>query len=139
MPTLALTPDELLTTARTVRQGWQWVVVTDPDLRARVGAIYGEQSRTYLASGQSAASLFADDPDRAPSRSGSGTSVEWLGEHMGEVPVLLIPCLKAGRALPAGNQAGLWGSLMPTACYTGETFKPAARQPLDDVLHIDGR
>ncbi|HEX5383602.1 MAG TPA: nitroreductase family protein [Propionibacteriaceae bacterium] len=101
---------------------------------------------------------------------------------MGEVPVLLIPCIKAAR-LTAGNQAGLWGSLLPaawsymlaararglgtawttlhlryekeisellgipadirqgalipTAYYTGDTFKPAPRQPLDAVLHIN--
>ena len=42
-----------------------------------------------------------------------GTSVEYLGEHMGDVPVLVIPALR-GR-LPAGNQAGLWGSVLPAA------------------------
>jgi nitroreductase len=29
------------------------------------------------------------------------------------------------------------GALVPTAFYSGETFKPAPRAPLDDVLHID--
>jgi nitroreductase len=104
---------------------------------------------------------------------------------MGQVPVLVIPCLHVGRGgLPDGNQAGLWGSvlpaawsymlaararglgtawttlhltyedevaqllglpdtirqtaLIPTAYYTGETFRPTARQPLDEVLHVDG-
>jgi nitroreductase len=102
---------------------------------------------------------------------------------MGQVPVLVIPCLQA-RNLPAGNQSGLWGSilpsawsymlaararglgtawttlhlsyeqevsellglpedirqtvLIPTAYSIGTNFKPAPRQPLDDVLHIDG-
>ena len=103
---------------------------------------------------------------------------------MGEVPVLVIPCIRVGSdGLPAGNQAGIWGSilpaawsyalaararglgtawttlhlnyerevaellglpdgvaqaaLLPTAYYTGTSFKPAARQPLDDVLHLD--
>ena len=212
MPTLALTPDELLTTTRTVRkrldltrpvpmelvrecleialqaptgsnrQGWQWIVVTDADLRARLGAIYGEVTATYLDSGRSASSLFADDPERAAVQARVGSSAAWLGEHMGEVPVMVVPCIEA-QALPAGNQAGLWGSLLPavwnymlaararglgtawttlhltreaevaeilgipagyhqaalipTAYYTGETFKPAARMPLDDVLHLD--
>ena len=27
--------------------------------------------------------------------------------------------------------------LIPTAFYTGDTFKPAARQPLEDVIHYD--
>jgi nitroreductase len=29
------------------------------------------------------------------------------------------------------------GVLIPTAYYTGETFQPAPRQPLDDALHIN--
>jgi nitroreductase len=29
------------------------------------------------------------------------------------------------------------GVLIPTAYYTGETFRPAPRQPLDDILHVD--
>lgn len=212
-PVLDLTPDELLTTTRTVRkrldltrpvpldlvkeclqialqapsgsnrQGWQWMVVTDPALRAAVGQIYKEVTDEYFASHGSAAKLFADDPDRAPIQQRVGTSVAWLGEHMGEVPVLLIPCIKAGKTLPEGNQAGLWGSLLPaawsyalaararglgtawttlhlqreaevaellgipagfhqaalipTAYFTGETFKPAAREPVDNVLHVD--
>lgn len=30
------------------------------------------------------------------------------------------------------------GGLVPTAYYTGETFKPAKREPLDTVLHLEG-
>ena len=214
MATLPLSPDELLTTTRTVRkrldldrpvpmdlvrecieialqapsgsnrQGWQWLVVVDPDLRSRIGQIYREVTEGYLASQGSAAKLFADDPQRAPVQRRVGDSVAWLGRHMGDVPVLVIPCLKAGEQLPAGNQAGLWGSLLPavwnymlaararrlgtawttlhlqreaevadllglpagvhqaalvpTAFYTGETFAPAHRVPLDAVLHVDG-
>jgi nitroreductase len=29
------------------------------------------------------------------------------------------------------------GALIPTAHYTGATFQPAPRQPLDEVLHLD--
>jgi nitroreductase len=36
--------------------------------------------------------------------------------------------------LPAGMAQAL---LIPTAYYTGDTFKPARRTSLDDVLHID--
>src|ERR1700735_5343334 len=96
MPTLPLSPDELLTTTRTVRkrldltrpvpldlvreclevalqapsgsnrQGWQWVVVDDVDVRARIGEIYRDVTQRYLASSSSAARLFAGDPERAP-------------------------------------------------------------------------
>jgi hypothetical protein len=29
------------------------------------------------------------------------------------------------------------GPLIPTAYYTGDTFRPAARRPLADVLQVD--
>ena len=29
------------------------------------------------------------------------------------------------------------GALIPTAFYTGDSFRPAAREPLDSVLHLD--
>ncbi len=209
-----MTPEELLTTTRTVRkrldfdrpvpidlvkhciqvalqapsgsntQRWQWLVVTDDAQRAALGAIYGRACHEYLESGNAAGKLFADDPTRAPVQQRIGSSVEFLADRMGDVPVLVIPCLETpSDELPAGNQAGLWASLLPavwsfmlaarsvtlgtawttlhlkyeqeaaevlglpknvhqaalipTAFYTGETFKPASRQPLDDVLHLD--
>jgi nitroreductase len=215
MATLDLSPDELLTTTRSVRkrldltrpvplelvrecleiaiqapsgsnrQTWQWLVVTDTQLRRAIGELYRRAVAAYLASPASAGKLFADDPARSAVQRRVGESVAYLGEHMGEVPVLVIPCLRvSGRGLPAGNQAGLWGSLLPaawsymlaararglgtawttlhlafedetaqllgvptdvrqaalipTAYYTGERFHPAARQPLDGVLHLNG-
>ena len=142
-----LTPDELLTTTRTVRrrldltrpvpmelvrecleialqapsgsnrQTWQWLVVTDPDLRAAIGALYAHAVEKYLASPGAAGKLFADDPDRAPVQRRVGDSVAYLGKHMGEVPVLVIPALRLGGSgrLPSGNQASLWGSVLPAA------------------------
>jgi nitroreductase len=211
---MPVSPDELLTTTRTVRkrldlsrpvpvslireclevalqapsgsnrQGWQWIVVDDPGVRRSIGDIYREQTEAYLASEGSAARLFADDPERAPVQRRVGDSVAWLAEHMGDVPVLMIPCIRATPELPAGNQASLWGSLLPavwnymlaarlrglgtawttlhlgreaevadllglppgvhqgalvpTAFYTGDTFRPAPRVPLDEVLHVNG-
>jgi nitroreductase len=213
MPTLPLTPDELLTTTRAVRkrldltrpvpldlirecleialqapsgsnrQEWHFLVVTDPEKRHAIGEYYRRAVDGYLKSDDSAGKLFAEDSGRAPVQQRIGTSVEWLGEHMGEVPVLLIPCISIGGELPTGNQAGLWGSLLPavwsfmlaararglgtawttlhmqfetevsellelppgvfqgalipTAYYTGESFSPASREPLDTVLHFD--
>ena len=212
MPTLPLTPDELLTTTRSVRrrldltrpvpidlvreclevalqapsgsnrQGWQWMVITEDSLRGAIGDYYRQAVASYLTSPGSAVGLFAGDPERSAVQKRVGQSVAYLGDHMGDVPMLVIPCIRAPR-LSAGSQAGLWGSLLPaawsymlaararglgtawttlhlrfekeigellgipadirqgvlipTAYYTGETFKPAPRQPLDDVLHIN--
>lgn len=213
MPTLPLTTDELLTTTRTVRrrldlnrpvpmelirecleialqapsgsnrQGWHWLVLTDPAQREAIGELYRRAVEDYLRSPHTAGALFADDPKRSAVQQRVGSSVAYLGEHMKDVPVLVIPCLQVGRASLDGNQAGLWGSLLPaawsfmlaarsrglgtawttlhlkyereaaeilglpdsvrqgvlipTAYYTGETFTPAERQPLDEVLHLD--
>lgn len=164
------------------RQGWHWLVVTDQEQRRRIGELYRRAVQRYLASAGSAARLFADDPERAAVQQRVGASVAWLGDRMGQVPLLVIPCLRTGP-LPAGNQAGLWGSLLPaawsymlaararglgsawttlhlsyereiaelldvphgvhqgvlipTAYYTGQTFRPAPREPLEAVLHVD--
>jgi nitroreductase len=214
MTTLPLSPDELLTTTRSVRkrldlhravplrlvrecleialqapsgsnrQSWHWVVVTDAGARRGIGEVYRRAVERYLRSPGAAGKLFADDPGRAEVQRRVGDSVAYLGEHMGDVPVLVIPCLRLdGPRLPEGSQAGLWGSLLPaawsymlaararglgtawttlhlmyerevaallnlpaevhqgalipTAYYTGDRFRPAARQPLDEVLHLD--
>jgi nitroreductase len=210
---LDLNPDELLTTTRTVRkrldlerpvpmelvrecieialqgpsgsnrQTWHWLVITDADKRAAVGEFYRRAVEQYLDGPGAAGKLHADDPERGAVQRRVGDSVAYLGERMGQVPVLVIPCLQA-KNLPAGNQSGLWGSilpsawsymlaararglgtawttlhltyeqevqellglpedirqtvLIPTAYSIGTDFKPAPRQPLDDVLHIDG-
>jgi nitroreductase len=144
MPTLPLSPDELLTTTRSVRrrldltrpvslelvreclqvalqapsgsnrQGWHWVVINDENIRRVIGDYYRRAVTSYLNSSYSAASLFADDPGRSAVQHRVGDSVAYLGEHMGEVPMLVIPCISAPR-LRAGSQAGLWGSLLPAA------------------------
>jgi nitroreductase len=192
-----LTPDELLTTTRSVRkrldltrpvpielvreclqiaaqapsggnrQQWHWIVITDPAIRAQVGDYYRRATEPYLAARQP-----ADDAQRRLHDSSA-----YLAQHMGEVPVLVIGCIEMGGPWPPdGNQAGLWGSLLPaawsymlacrarglgtawttlhlayekevaellglpgnvrqgvlipTAYYTGETFRPGPRGPL---------
>jgi nitroreductase len=192
-----LTPDELLTTTRSVRmrldltrpvpielvreclqiavqapsggnlQQWHWIVITDPALRAQVGDYYRRATEPYLAARQP-----KTDAERR-----MRDSAAYLGQHMGEVPVLVIGCLEMDSSWPPNaNQAGLWGSLLPaawsymlacrtrglgtawttlhlayekqvaellglpanvrqgvlipTAYYTGETFRPGRRGPL---------
>jgi nitroreductase len=166
------------------RQGWQFVVVTDPDKRAQVGEYYRRSFAVYREQGTPAAELYKGDEQRIAVQERVSDSANYLGDHMGEVPVLLIPCIRAGSELPAANQAGLWGSLLPavwsymlaarsrglgtawttlhlayerevaevlgipddfrqgalipTAYYTGDSFRPASRVALDDVLHVNG-
>ncbi len=125
-----MTPDELLTTTRSVRkrldfdrpvdltlvrecleialqaptgsnaQRWRWLVVTDPALRTAIGALYLRSWEAYAP---------ADD-------SLLRGSADHLARNLAKVPVLVIAALELpGGALPDGSQASLWGSLLPAA------------------------
>ena len=211
---LPLNPDQLLTTTRSVRkrldldrpvpleivreclevalqapsgsnqQGWHWLVVTDPDKRKQIADHYADSFNGYRTSSQYATNHASDDPDRQATQGRVASSAEYLAEHMADAPVLVIGAITASADLPASNQAGLWGSLLPAAwslqlalrarglgsawttlhlkyekeisqllgvpenvrqgvllpvAWTkGTDFKPAPRQPLDEVLHVDG-
>lgn len=212
--TLELSPDELLTTTRSVRkrldldrpvpielvhecleaarqaptggnsQTWHFLVITDADKRAAVGEYYRRSYADYARSSGVQARLNDPDQDKAASAARVSDSATYLAEKMGEVPVLVIAAIDSGTTeLPASNQAGLWGSilpaawsymlaararglgsawttlhlryeqeirelfgipdtvhqgvLLPTAYFTGETFRPVPRPPLTEVLHTD--
>ena len=133
---LALNPDELLSTTRAVRkrldldrpvplevvrealavalqapsgsnsQGWHWIVLTDPDVKARVAEFY---QRSYRPTGRP-----SSPPTAAQER--MAASSDYLSDVMAQVPVLVIGAITVGAAgLPEGNQAGVWGSVLPAA------------------------
>jgi nitroreductase len=141
-----LTPDELLTTTRTVRkrldltrpvplelvrecleialqapsgsnaQGWQWVVVTDPEKRREVADVYRRAFALYESSPMAADKIHADDPSMAPVQQRIFASAKYLADNMHRPPVLLIPCF-LGRVENGGaiGQASQYGSLLPAA------------------------
>ena len=78
-------------------QNWAFIVVRDPQQRHRLGAIYRRASdivaQFYAARGRP--SHMTDEQYRRLMSSGS---YRW--NHMGEAPVLLVPCLKF-EALPS--------------------------------------
>jgi len=107
------------------RQGWHWVVVTDPAKRAAIGDLYRQAFEAYRSSGLATAGIPLDDPARASTQERVVDSAQYLADHLGEVPVLVIPCLE-GRVdnLPSFASASLWGSLFPAAW----SFMLAARE-----------
>jgi nitroreductase len=139
-----LSPNELLSTTRSVRQrldltrqvdptlieqclnlaqqapsggnqqGWSFVIVTDPDKRRILGALYKQGWDAYLQTIQ--ARVASEAPVATPSRDilRAYRSAQYLADHMGEVPVLVIPCI-AGRTdgASADVQASQWGSILP--------------------------
>ncbi len=134
---LALSSDELLSTTRAVRkrldlerpvplevvrealavalqapsgsnsQGWHWLVLTDPEVKARVAEFYKRSYDVYRGAGPATVT---------PAQARMAASADYLAEVLGQVPVLVIGAITVGPAgLPAGNQAGIWGSLLPAA------------------------
>ncbi len=91
-------------------QSWRWLVVTDPALRERIGAVYRDvllpistrMRDERLASGDTAGLRHS-------------SSVLHLAEHLGEVPVLVIPCVESPIDLHANlaEVSGVFGSIYP--------------------------
>jgi nitroreductase len=150
-PQLDLTNDELLSSTRAVRkrldlsrpvseetlrecmeiavqaptgsnaQGWQFVFVTDPEKKARIGELYASVWGMYREMPMAIHHLHKDSGDESlkASQTRSTSSAEYLAEHIGEVPAMLIPCI-AGRINPQSPEATLalpaiYGSIIPAA------------------------
>ncbi|MFS4093822.1 nitroreductase family protein [Streptomyces sp. AF1A] len=92
------------------RQNWRWILVTDPHRRAQIAEVYRAAFHD-----RNAAALKRPGQLPEPARAVLA-SARSLADRLHRVPVLVIPCLELpdGR-LPPGNQAGLWGSLLPAA------------------------
>ncbi|HET8608055.1 MAG TPA: nitroreductase family protein [Gaiellaceae bacterium] len=135
---LELTPDELLSTTRAVRkrldltrpverevladclrlaqqaptasysQGWHFVVVTDAERRAALAELWRRGGAAYLEHRRDEAQAAGGQMARIVD------AVVHLAEHLHEVPVHVIPCVR-GRTEGASTpqQAARWGSILP--------------------------
>ena len=142
-PLLPLSADQVLTTTRSVRkrldlnrpversvieecmtiaqqapsasnrQHWHFVVVTDAAKRKAIGDLY-LKARKASSAGRSARTFRNEEQATVYQRVSS--SADYLGEHMGEVPALIVPCIE-GRIeqLPFSGQAAMWGTILPAA------------------------
>jgi nitroreductase len=90
----------------------QFVVVTDEDKRREVGRIYGEVYAGYRASAGYPGKLTegAAETADAKTRMRVASSADYLGEHMGEAPVLVLSC-SVGPNRDAAKAAT--GNVMP--------------------------
>jgi nitroreductase len=90
------------------RQGWHFVVITDPELRTKVAELYRRAFGQYRSGGRAGS-------DRARAKEVLD-SANYLAEHMHEVPVLVLFAYE-GRvdSAPVAMQAGLYGSILPAA------------------------
>ena len=89
-------------------QKWRWMVVMDAEKRKALGEIYG-RGKQFIA--QARAQIDAGDVQTQRVYD----SAEWLLDHIGEAPALVIPCLE-GRlpeGAPNGMAASVYGSIYP--------------------------
>lgn len=147
MGSIDLTNDELLSTTRSVRkrldfdrpvepevireclelalqaptgsnaQGWQFVVVTDPDKRAALGDMYRRAFDVYeTMDGNIANAYQGDDATRQAVQERSTGSARYLADHMAKAPVHVIPCITPRTdGLPSLAQTSIIGSILPAA------------------------
>nr|WP_249420513.1 nitroreductase family protein [Rhabdothermincola salaria] len=101
-------------------QEWHWVVVDDPDQRRAVGEQYRRTTEAVVSTMLAAKEAAGDEAGARISR-----SILYLAAHMGEVPVLVIPCYdleaaagRYGRLIGAdrettGMEPGMYASIYP--------------------------
>ena len=144
---LDLDPDQLLSTTRAVRfrldlerpvpmslieeciamaqqaptgsnlQGWHFVVVTDAEKRKAVGEVYRRAFEIYKGLPVYAGAVQTGDAARDAQQGRVASSADYLGEHMGDAPVLVIPCVngRIGGDNVAMAAASMMGGIIPAA------------------------
>ena len=102
-------------------QGWQFVFVTDPEKRAKIGEIYRQAFSIYRDMPVAIHKLHMDSGDNqlTDSQQRSASSADYLAENMARAPVLFIPCIAGRTDTPETSniiaQTGTLGSIIPAA------------------------
>jgi nitroreductase len=91
-------------------QNWEFIVVKDPAVKARLARLNRQAWRLYGGLGK-----------RMAERAGDGTmlriikAVQWQADHFEEVPVIVVACLKTViPPWPPLAAASLYGSIFPS-------------------------
>jgi len=149
-----LSPDELLSTTRTVRrrldlsrpvareliveclalaqqaptggnhQRWSFVVVTERERRAALGRICARAWETYRQAPSSAGRAPYAGPERRALQRRIARSAAYLAEHLGEAPALVVPCM---RPRPEGESPMMLASHYGSILPAVWSFMLAAR------------
>ena len=94
----------------------QFVVVTDPDKRRAIGDVYRQCYAIYQSlDGVYVGSIVKETAEENAQQERVRTSADFLGDHMGDAPVLVIACSAGGRidGAPAMMAASMLGNIMP--------------------------
>jgi nitroreductase len=94
----------------------QFVVVRDPATRAAIGEVYGRCFAQYRQSPYYAGAIDQGSDTGNAQQRRVVDSAEHLAEHMGEAPVLVIPCTAGTLDRVAGpTAAAVYGNILPAA------------------------
>lgn len=102
-------------------QGWQFMFVTDKEKIAKIGEYYAQAFEVYKTMPMAIHHLHQESGDKSQidSQTRSASSADFLGENMGKVPALLIPCIAGRTDNEAGanvlTQTAILGSIIPAA------------------------
>lgn len=78
-----------------LRQGWHFVIVTDPSTRAALADLYRKGFVEIPREPDALAAFIAERaPDRIEAYTRLTESVLYLHDHLQDVPVLVIPCVE---------------------------------------------
>lgn len=98
------------------RQTWRFVVVTDPEKRAKITEYYKKNFDAYAKITNPDIYQKSDDDPQAVQQKRVRDSATYLSETMQQAPVFIICCLEGRSKDPSpAAQAGLYGSILPAA------------------------
>jgi nitroreductase len=110
-------------------QSWSFVVVRDAQQRSKLGAIYRKASdiASAIYAKRERPAHMSDDQYRRFMSSGS-----YLWDHMGEAPVLLVPCMQRSQlppseSMPPAIQARYEQEIAYTERIRGASIYPAVQ------------
>ena len=99
------------------RQGWHFMVITDPAKRVQLGELYKKSFKLYAEHQQQNTPNYSENDPRVTQATKVFKSAFYLARNMHKAPVHIIPCIE-GRLQPTDDvltQASRFGSILPAA------------------------
>jgi nitroreductase len=132
-------------------QFWGFVVVTDPEVRRRIGRAHREAGRAYIRDGMLTQPNLPNDVRRVYTRSMHTV------EHLGDAPAIIVPCLVIPVPDDTDQASGIFGSIYPaiqnlilaarsrglgttlvTLASSFSPIHPKDTDPIDEILGLPG-
>jgi nitroreductase len=122
-------------TGGNVQRG-RWLVVDDPELRAKLAEYYRRAYEPYIVSQKQAVEQVGRTD---ASTLGILSSSDYLAEHLHEVPVHVIPCIldRVPANAKQGLLAGFYGSILPAVWSFQLALRARGLGSVWTTLHLE--